>query len=262
MIQDCLHLDGEQAGYLGRLEVGWAVVKMQGRWFFPFLINLPLVRVDKGSITDEHIRRRLEENSEVYQEALSGVISGEEGISMPEDSQDSGIQGVPLGGKDNKMEKPGGDGCAIQLTTQDRQFLLDVWNHPTSSITQRYSSLSLSPRRGTRAQKKLLGEHLIQSCPISVGHSRIKVLSLTALGKMVLGIDEPDSDRLGGPEHRYWKKRLAEHLKSQGWEVVEEYPVGGGKAIDLLAMRDGSGIERHPVYQLRDRDSAVLQAHA
>ena len=75
-----------------------------------------------------------------------------------------------------------------------------------------------------------------------MGHSRIKVLSLTALGKAVLGIDEPDSDRLGGPEHRYWKKRLAEHLRSQGWEVVEEHPLGGGKAIDLLATRDGKRV--------------------
>jgi hypothetical protein len=58
MIQDCLHLDSEQAGYLGRLEVGWAVVKLQGRWFFPFLIKLPLVHLDKGGVTDEHLRQR------------------------------------------------------------------------------------------------------------------------------------------------------------------------------------------------------------
>jgi type IV secretory pathway VirB4 component len=33
MMQDCLLLDSEQTDYLGRLEVGWAVVKLQGRWF-------------------------------------------------------------------------------------------------------------------------------------------------------------------------------------------------------------------------------------
>jgi len=45
--------------------------------------------------------------------------------------------------------------------------------------------------------------------------------------------------RLGGPEHRYWKKRLAELLKAKGYEVVEEYPLGGGLAIDIVASRDG-----------------------
>jgi len=59
MIQDCLHLDSEQAGYLNRLEVGWAVAKLQGRWFFPFLIKLPLVQMKKGSVTDGHIHQSI-----------------------------------------------------------------------------------------------------------------------------------------------------------------------------------------------------------
>jgi hypothetical protein len=59
MIQDCLHLDSEQAGYLNRLEVGWAFAKLQGRWFFPFLIKLPLVRLKKGSVTDGHIHQSI-----------------------------------------------------------------------------------------------------------------------------------------------------------------------------------------------------------
>ncbi|MCJ7681239.1 MAG: hypothetical protein MUP70_10975 [Candidatus Aminicenantes bacterium] len=57
-----------------------------------------------------------------------------------------------------------------------------------------------------------------------------------------LGITEPDSDRLGGPEHRYWKGRLAEHLRASGYEVVEEFAVGGGKTIDLVAVRYGRRI--------------------
>jgi hypothetical protein len=67
-------------------------------------------------------------------------------------------------------------------------------------------------------------------------------LALTGAGKAALGIDEPDADRLGGPEHRYWKKRLADHLRACGYHVTEEYPVGGGKTIDLVAERDGKGI--------------------
>ena len=88
----------------------------------------------------------------------------------------------------------------------------------------------------------LLNRGLILSCPIVVGRSRIKILALTELGKSVLGIDEPDADRLGGPEHRYWKKRLAEDLRARGYAVTEEYPLGGGKTIDLVAERDGKRI--------------------
>ena len=85
----------------------------------------------------------------------------------------------------------------------------------------------------------LLKRSLIVSCPIVIGRSRIKVLALTGAGKAALGIDEPDADRLGGPEHRYWKKRLAEHLRGEDYDVTEEYPLGGGKTIDLVAARNG-----------------------
>ena len=54
--------------------------------------------------------------------------------------------------------------------------------------------------------------------------------------------DEADADRLGGPEHRYWKKRLAEDLRARGYDVTEECPLGGGKAIDLVATRNGERV--------------------
>jgi hypothetical protein len=243
MIQDCLHLDSEQAGYLNRLEVGWAVAKLQGRWFFPFLIKLPLVRLKKGSVTDDHIRRRLLATAELNdmvtgeQESTSSPISSREGDSVPISSKDNEIRGIPAEAKDEKSK--GEKGCAIQLTTQERQFLMDVWKRPTSTITDRYHSFGLSSRRGTGLQKMLLKQSLIVSCPIVIGRSRIKVLALTGAGKAALGIDEPDADRLGGPEHRYWKKRLADHLRACGYDVTEEYPLGGGKTVDLIAARDG-----------------------
>ncbi|MCX5683239.1 MAG: DUF87 domain-containing protein [Planctomycetota bacterium] len=246
MIQDCLHLDSEQAGYLNRLEVGWAVAKLQGRWFFPFLIKLPLVRLKKGSVTDDHIRRRLLATAELNdmvtggQESSFPPISSREGDSAPISSKDNEIRGIPPEAKDEKSK--GEKGCAIKLTTQERQFLMDVWKRPTSTITDRYHSFGLSPRRGTGLQKRLLKQSLIVSCPIVIGRARIKVLVLTGAGKEALGIDEPDADRLGGPEHRYWRTRLAEHLRAGGYGVTEEYPVGGGKTIDLVAERDGKRV--------------------
>jgi len=246
MIQDCLHLDSEQAGYLNRLEVGWAVAKLQGRWFFPFLIKLPLVRVKKGSVTDDHIRRRLLATADLdsaatgRQEGYSSPISSREGDSVPIPSKDREIPGIPLEAKDEISDE--GERCAIRLTTQDKGFLADVWKHPTSTITGHYHSLGLSPRRGTGCQRLLVRRGLILSCPITFGHSRIKILSLTELGKAALGIHEADADRLGGPEHRYWKKRLAEDLRARGYDVTEEYPLGGGKAIDLVAERDGKRV--------------------
>jgi hypothetical protein len=91
-------------------------------------------------------------------------------------------------------------------------------------------------------QKILQTKRLVVPLSISIGRGRIKILSLTDKGKAILGITEPDADRLGGPEHRYWKRRLANHLRGNGYEVVEESAVGGGKTIDLVATKDGKRV--------------------
>ena len=57
-----------------------------------------------------------------------------------------------------------------------------------------------------------------------------------------MGVSRSESDRHGGPEHRYWVKRMAEQLSATGYKVAEEVPVGGGKAIDLVATKDGQRI--------------------
>jgi len=54
-----------------------------------------------------------------------------------------------------------------------------------------------------------------------------------------LGMSIGESDRHGGPEHRYWCRLVAERLRATGYEVEEEAAIGGGRTIDLLATRDG-----------------------
>jgi len=244
MVQDCLHLDSEQAGYLGRLEVGWAMVKLQGRWFFPFLVKFPLIRIDKGSVDDDAISRRIgrEAHDELLrpEEAFRGFVPGQEGRSEPPAAQDTSVPPVPDSGKSEEGE--GNSRCAIELTTQERKLMEDIWRHPTSTIRQRYRRLSLSPRQGTSVQSSLLSSGLIFSSCVSLPHGQTKILSLSEKGRKVLGISGDESDRHGGPAHRYWCKLLADHLTKQGYDVTEEAPLGDGKAVDILAVKDGKRI--------------------
>jgi hypothetical protein len=109
MIQDCLHLDSEQAGYLNRLDVGWAIVKLQGRWFFPFLVRIPLLDVRKGTVNDWQIHHRYFEQvgNEVVpmseQEADSKVISRPETESVTQRTEDEGISVLPESGKGENL---------------------------------------------------------------------------------------------------------------------------------------------------------------
>ena len=55
-ISESLLLDMEQVDFLGQLEVGTAIVKLQGRYFWPLLVKIPLFPVRKGLTTDADIK--------------------------------------------------------------------------------------------------------------------------------------------------------------------------------------------------------------
>jgi len=239
MIQDSLLLDSEQAGYLGRLEVGWAIVRLQGRWFWPFLVRLPLVEVEKGKITDARLaaaaKARQKELCSLLRpgQGFSRMISTKEGISGLNKGRKEAVSLIPLSEKrDNKKGK---DQCTISLTTKEEEFLGDVWRYAGSGIKERYLRLGLSVRAGNNIQKSLFSNGLLRSVNVCTGKGRLKALSLTGKGKRVLGIDDAESNRHGGAEHRFWAKTIARHLRAQGWQVQEEAPAGGGRTIDLLA---------------------------
>jgi hypothetical protein len=135
-----------------------------------------------------------------------------------------------------------GDECAIRLTTQERKFLMDVQGRPTSFVVDRYCRLALPARKGTAIQRALIDWRLIESASISLRGGSGKILALTEEGRQALGLPNAASNRNGGPVHTYWKRRLAEHLRARGYEVAEEFPVGGGKTIDLVATRSGKRV--------------------
>jgi len=49
---------------------------------------------------------------------------------------------------------------------------------------------------------------------------------------------QAEKKRQGGPEHEYWKYRIAEHLRNKGYEIEIESPIGEGKTIDIVASRN------------------------
>ena len=241
MIKDCLLLDSEQAGYLGKLEVGWAVAKLQGRWFKPFLVNFPLLRLDKGSMTDNALRNHMAELADEWkdlsntQEGISGVISPQEGSSSRSSAQEAPIPPIP---ETDKREEEKGK-CTISLTTKEREFLEDVLQNETSSITERYQRLGLSSRHGNSIHNSLLSKGFLFSEFVPFDKGRMKILCLTEKGRKSVGYDGARSTRHGSMEHQYWKEKVAARLRELGFRVEEEHPIGGGRTVDLVATRNG-----------------------
>jgi hypothetical protein len=248
MIQDSLLLDSEQAGYLGRLEVGWSIVRLQGRWFWPFLVKFPLVKFNKGEITDARLRKITKEKRKEFSSLLrlfkdfSASITTKEGELSPENGCKASISTISSSDKGNIKDKKEDDECAIKLTTQEVKFLRGILHYPALSITERYLLLGVNFRVGNNIQKSLISKRLIDIINLSFYKGGIKGLLLTQEGEKALGITSSHSNRSGSPEHKYWVKVVAEHLKKQGYDVTEEAPIGGGRTIDVLADKDGRKI--------------------
>lgn len=223
-ISESLLLDKEQMDFLGQLETGIAIVKLQGRFFLPFLVKFPLFPVKKGIVTDEEIRARAG-----GRQAESAVIRAGKEIIQP-------VRQVK--GLVNKEEKE------VVLTDDERAFLIDIAKNPISGVVARYMRQGINRYQGNKLQKELLEKNLIYWKPVSTRKGRLKVLVLTDEGKRA--IPEVKIEKIfhkgDSWEHEYWKYRAGEYYRGKGYKVTFEYKIGEGKSVDLVAEKDGKRI--------------------
>lgn len=218
---DAMLIDRRDREYLGLLDVGTGIVKLQGRHFKPFLVRFPLVELEKGSVSDEWLRTRFRGDSESNEE-----IPAQGG--MKDD-----IPPIPAAGKEAAAKEE-------ELGENEKRMLEDVIEHATSGVAARFTRLSLGVGRGSRLVKRVIANGLLSSAMISTGKGRVRFLQLTdkgaaafrAMGYTVkLG-------RRGSPAHEYWKLRLADYYRARGYDVELEKAIGDGKTVDLIAAKD------------------------
>ena len=223
-ISESLLLDKEQVDFLGQLETGTAIVKLQGRYFKPFLVRFPLFPIKKGIVSDDEIRAETDGC-----QTESAIVRAEKEINRL-------IRTV--NGLVNKEEKQ------VVLTEEERNFLVDIAKNPISGVVARYQRLGINRYQGNKVQSSLLEKGLISWRPVSTKKGRIKVLVLTDKGKKAI----PDVKiekifhKAGSWEHEYWKYRVGEHYRKRGYKVAFEYKIGEGKSVDIVAEKDGKKI--------------------
>jgi DNA-binding MarR family transcriptional regulator len=233
-ISESLLLDNEQIDYLGQLEVGKAIVKLQGRYFRPFLVKIPLFPIKKGEITDEDIKSKKESDS-----LESGVIrAGEELNRVIRD-----IRGLVKGEREEdreRQEKEQGEG----LIGNEREFLIDIGRFPVSGVTTRYSRMGLSRHQGNELQKSLILKGFITFRQVSSLKGRLKVLVLTDKGKDAIKDVKIEKvfNKNASWEHEYWKYRIGMHYRKRGYDATFEYRIGEGKSVDVVAEKNGKKI--------------------
>jgi hypothetical protein len=223
-ISESLLLEKEQVDFLGQLETGTAIVKLQGRYFKPFLVRFPLFPIRKGAVSDSDLLRRnggsSEENEVVrLDKEIKKLVRSVEGLVNKEGKQ-------------------------VVLTEDERRFLADIARNPISGVVARYTRMGINRYQGNLIQSRLLEKKLISWKPVSTRKGRLKVLVLTDEGKKAIPDVKVEKvfHKSGSWEHEYWKQKVGDHYRRQGYEITFEYKIGDGKSVDLVAEKDGKKI--------------------
>ena len=192
----------DEPAYLNALRTGQAIVKLQDRFLKPFLVQFPKAKVSV-------------KNHRGYF-AFSGPV-------LPEKSRIRVIS-TPVKREDKDLKK----------------LLVDIADHPLIRISKRYQQLGFNPRKGNALKDSLLKKQLVVPVSIRTPKGRVKLFELTELGREYLkekGIKVELGKRKGSLLHQFWNADIRKRYEEAGFEVEEEYAVGKGKAIDLVAKK-------------------------
>jgi len=230
-IGQALVLSEEEREYLGQLPVGQGIVKLQDRWPRPFLVEFPLIGVQKGAVQDSAMK-------------AEGVSADSARIPPPE-AQGTDIP--PARAPDKRVEDQD------RIRSEEMVLVMDVVCHPCSGVASRYRRLGLSVSRGSRLLSSLLSSSLLSSHLVTTPSGRVRYVRLEEKARQVLkrgGVTLPPARGNEGPEHEYWKHRAAEHFRRQGHRVELEKALPSGHRVDVFATgghRDlAVEIERSP----------------
>ncbi|OVE78858.1 hypothetical protein BVY01_04290 [bacterium I07] len=227
-----LLLPQDQKDCLGRLSLGKAVVKLQGRWLSPFLVDIPLYPVQKGSVNDSRLKELMTTHfSDSGSKSTQYLKTDRFRLSPPNDKYKNKLYEM----ENNKMK----------LSEEEKRLLKDIWEYPGSGVVERYKRLKMSRRKGNKAKLKLLKIQCIKEIPIITNRGKVMLLELTKMGWKIL----KDSDeklirrkRSGGAVHEYWKVQIARYYRNKGLKVIKEMPVNGGRTADLCVLNKGKRI--------------------
>lgn len=225
-----LRLSAEARDYLGRLPVGSAIVRLQGRWQQPFLVKFPLVEIDKGSVGDDLLRASWRDS------ATSAGIPDSDDMR----SKIRRLRVVDEGASEARNVNEKSKECL--------RLLMDVLLNVACGVAGRYSRLGLSAAAGTGLKREVLSRGWARE-----GHVRFKGRNITCMLPTSAGIAAlhesgwqghyATPDDRAGTDHEFWKAWLFEELRKARLQVQAEHALPNGHRTDLFLPSLNAAIE-------------------
>ena len=237
-VSRCMLLDTGQKEYLGKLEVGFAICKLQGRIFKPFLLKIPLIKVNKGMVTDEEVKKLMSNNEGFFTDTEPNTSP----ISDIKEKENHNASSYSYFSK-KKAKQTNPEVITVispedKIDKNEKKLLIDILNTQSSSTFTRYERLGFNPRLGNELKGSLTDKGLIKVESIPTSNARVKVMELTDKGKSLLKKSGHKIESgTNGSTHRYWKYRIADYYKDQGYNVEVEKD-----AVDIVVKKDNKKI--------------------
>ncbi len=204
----------QEKRYFSMLPVGQGIVKLQDRWHKPFLVQFPLVDVNKGAVTDALLKRYIDGSH--GRSLLRATIQAE----SPNDS--------PVGTGDR------------YLAEDEFRLLHDVLLFPDDAVRVRFARLGFSGRLGMNVKERLLSRGWLVGETIKSGTTSSLRLAVPTHAAELLGANV----KRILPElvvHEYWQRHYGSLFQDRGYAIELEAPRSGGR-VDVLATKEGKCI--------------------
>lgn len=188
------------ARWLPKLPIGTGIARLPVRFYSPILFTFGIQPIKNLTITDDEVH---EQWSRTH---------------PPNDTTPTSV---------------------IMVSEREEALLRDVATTPISPITHRYQRLGWHMEIGNRTKDAIIKRGLARFDAVSTPHGQVKILTLTPEGTTLLasrGVTVKQT-RTGGAEHEFWKHELRVVLERHGYDVADEFALGGGKTADLRADR-------------------------
>jgi Helicase HerA, central domain len=219
-------IDTDDKKHFSKLPVGRSIVKLQDNWMDPFVVQFPLVNIEKGSVSDDILRRYLTDKD-------SGVLKRQ--CSSEFWRRNLGIQ-IPVE-FDSIARLDGKDG-----NSHERLFrlLLDIAKYREDGVDARYRRLGMSAGKGHELKKHLIASGLVEEQVVHTDKTRKTLLRVTTRARESLGLDERKAC-YESIVHEYWKRFYSEQYAKRGFAVTMEAPRQSGR-VDVVATKDGKTV--------------------
>lgn len=210
--QQSLFLKREEQEYLNMLQVGEAIVKVKNR-VEPCLVKVPLVPLGENIEDDwlkENMRGYFQPSIDAKRVENRGYFQG-----------------------DNKESESG------KYPSMSERLLVDVFQNPLSSVTQRYKRAGIDTKAGNQCKDGLIENGFIVQRIIVTKTGWLTLLEPTAKGRLMLNelgykaVDDKESI-----VHKFWKQRISEYYKGKGFDVLIEEHIGGGRPDIIVISGD------------------------